>query len=374
MASVRTPDRQHFGPGDRQPDDGFHQRPPAGRGHSGSRRTIEPLVIPPTHTAPLPAATLLGMPPAEVGPRSRVPVTWLDAGSTRHSRLAVPLRVLALVTQTAPSPTATWWGRCWVGLGSGILAATLPVAESTRTSVSSPRLATHSAPSPAASSPSQQRAIGTMVDWLLAGSMRPRPRSGRATQTTPPATVTAPGARPTAMVAATWLVAGSIRTTVPSERLETQTAPAPTARPDAARPTAVVATTSLVAGSIRTTRLSAGVSTQTASSATTRRVGAAGRAIVGVSRVIGLVGVTQRVTQVGWSPATQTSSARTAIATGSPNSLRLSTTRAGAVGSGPTTGTAGGWDRRAIPTPNTTPARTAAVTIKARAVVVVRCR
>jgi hypothetical protein len=69
--------------------------------------------------------------------------------------------------------------------------------------VPSPRLATHSAPSPAASSPSQQRGTATTVDRLLAGSMRPSPPWGSATQTTPPATVTAPGARPTAMVAAT---------------------------------------------------------------------------------------------------------------------------------------------------------------------------
>ena len=69
---------------------------------------MEPLRLPPTHTTPFPAAMLLGMPPAEVGPRSRVPMTWLDAGSTLQSRLAVPLLVPALVTQTAPSPTATW--------------------------------------------------------------------------------------------------------------------------------------------------------------------------------------------------------------------------------------------------------------------------
>src|SRR5829696_9267785 len=69
---------------------------------AGSRRTMEPLVMPPTHTAPSPAATLLGMPPAAVDPRSRVPVTWLDAGSTRHRRLSAPLLVPALVTQTAP--------------------------------------------------------------------------------------------------------------------------------------------------------------------------------------------------------------------------------------------------------------------------------
>jgi hypothetical protein len=45
---------------------------------------------------------------------------------------------------------------------------------------------------------SQQRATGTTVVRLLAGSMRPRPPcSGSETQTTPPATVTEPGARPT---------------------------------------------------------------------------------------------------------------------------------------------------------------------------------
>src|SRR5215213_2363711 len=98
---------------------------------------MEPLVAPPTHTAPFPAATLLGIPPAAVGPRSRAPVTWLDTGSTRHRRLAVPLLAPALVTQTAPSPTATRWGCCSVVLGSRTLAATRPVAASTRTSVPS---------------------------------------------------------------------------------------------------------------------------------------------------------------------------------------------------------------------------------------------
>src|SRR5215218_1337223 len=333
---------------------------------------MEPLVAPPTHTAPFPAATLLGMPPAEVGPRSRVPVTWLDAGSTRHKRFAASLLGLALVTQTAPSPTATWWGRWSVVLGSRTLAATLPVPGSTRTSEPSPRLATHSAPLPAANSPAQQPGTSTTVDRLLAGSIWPRPRWGRATQTTPPATVIAPGAGPTGIVATTRLAAGSIRTTAPSERLETQTAPAPTARPDGARPTLMVATTWLVAGSIRTTRLSAGVSTQTASSAAASRVGGAGRAIVGVWRVSGLVGVTQRVTQVGLVPATQRSSAWTAIAAGSPNRSKVSTTRAGAVGSGPTTG--GGSAPRTMPTATTTPARTATATARARTVVVIRCR
>src|SRR5215218_1714234 len=333
---------------------------------------MEPLVAPPTHTAPFPAATLLGMPPAGVGPRSRVPVTWLDAGSTRHKRFAASLLGLALVTQTAPSPTATWWGRWSVVLGSRTLAATLPVPGSTRTSEPSPRLATHSAPLPAANSPAQQPGTSTTVDRLLAGSIWPRPRWGRATQTTPPATVSAPGARPTGIVATTRLVAGSIRTTAPSERRETQTAPAPTARPDGARPTGTLATTSLVAGSIRTTLLSEGVSTQTASSAAARRVGAAGRAMVGVSRVIGLVGVTHRVTQLGLLPVTQTSLPGAAIAIGSPNSVRVSTTRAGTAASESTAGR--GSDRRTMPTANTAPASTAAATARARAVVRVRCR
>src|SRR5829696_6554312 len=310
------------------------------------------------------------MPPAAVGPRSVVPVTWLDPGSTRQRRLAVPCLALALVTQTAPSPTATWWGRWSVVLGSRTRAATSPVAGSTRTSVPSRRLATHSARSPAASAPSQQRGTGTTVSRLPAGSIRPRPpRSGRATQRNRPATVRPPGVRPTGTVATTRPDAGSIRVTVPSLELMTQTAPAPTARPEGSRPSGMVATSSLVAGSIRDTLLSSGDSTQAASSVTARRAGTGGTAIDIRSPVAG----SMRNTQAGFALPTQRAPAPVVTAIGREISGRVSTTRAGAggaAGGGPATGSVD----RSVRTPKTAPPRTAATTRTARTAVVVRCR
>jgi hypothetical protein len=203
----------------------------------------------------------------------------------------VPLLAPALVTQTAPSPTATRWGACSGVLGSRTLATTRPVAGSTRTNEPSPRSATHSASSPAASSP------GTAAR----DAHHRRPVAGRVDAAEPavpgqgdPDDPTGHGHRPRG----------------PADRdgghhpVGRRVDPGDAAVGRGQHPDGVL-------GGGRAGR---------------RRGQGDRRALAGHRVGRGH----PAVTQVGLWPATQRSLPRTAIAAGSPNSLRVCTTRAGA--------------------------------------------